>query len=572
MNPRSHTIAALLALSMLPVMATSDSQTQNTEPSSSSSYKISVGANLVLVPVVVTDKHGQHVSGLKAEDFEIQEDGKAQKISAFEEITAETTPASRPVVAANSFTNQVMAAHPKKLEIILLDLLNTPLSGQAEARRGLIEFLSRSADADTLVALLVLHRGGVSMIHNFTTDPSVLVAAIQQVRAPVASRNTPVLNTHGGDVDAEARQLRTILMGQQMAATMGAHPTPGAMVALQREDEALLDATQQDNEALLTLQCMEQIARHFAGVPGRKSLFWASTGFRFSIATLAGEGSRGATPDDWQRAMHMLQDANIAVYPVDLAGVGLKGEGDASLHGQANVSVGSIETARLNDPTMAKHLTMDTMAGMTGGRAFYNFNDSSESFRRAREDSAEYYMLGYYTKDTGKNGWRKLHVRVLSPGSQARARSGFFFMTSAVHDPESLWQTEEISALTSALESTSITINGQWNEIEPVGDQRKAHFVLSIPPGGILIDTDHENQINVDFRIVAWNSEGKKAAQIGQRMQSKLPAADMKSIEEHGIDYESVLTLPPGDYDVHIVVRDNLRGKLGSVVTHLKLE
>ena len=28
----------------------------------------------------------------------------------------------------------------------------------------------------------------------------------------------------------------------------------------------------------------------------------------------------------------------------------------------------------------------------------------------------------------------------------------------------------------------------------------------------------------------------------------------------------------PEDYDVHIVVRDNLKGNLGSVVTHLTLE
>jgi len=33
-----------------------------------------------------------------------------------------------------------------------------------------------------------------------------------------------------------------------------------------------------------------------------------------------------------------------------------------------------------------------------------------------------------------------------------------------------------------------------------------------------------------------------------------------------------VLTLPPNTYTVHFVVRDNLRGTLGSVVTPLKVE
>src|SRR5258708_718530 len=47
---------------------------------------------LVQVPVVVTDKSGQHIHNLKKEDFEISENGKEQKVGAFEEINASTSP------------------------------------------------------------------------------------------------------------------------------------------------------------------------------------------------------------------------------------------------------------------------------------------------------------------------------------------------------------------------------------------------------------------------------------------------------------------------------------------------
>lgn len=195
MNKR-FCIAAVSALFFLVAANPPRAQDQGGRQANNSSYKLSVGANMVLVPVVVTDKHGQHVSGLKAEDFEVQEEGKTQKIAAFDEVIAETAAVPLVALLPNSFSNRVIAKNPKKLEILLLDLLNTPLSGRAEARRGLIEFLSKSADPDTLVALLVLRKGGVRMIHNFTTDPSVLVAAIQQVQAPVASRDNPTLNTN----------------------------------------------------------------------------------------------------------------------------------------------------------------------------------------------------------------------------------------------------------------------------------------------------------------------------------------------------------------------------------------
>jgi VWFA-related protein len=556
-----------------------DKSAEQPSAKENSPFKLSVSSNIVLVPVVVSDKHGQHVAGLKAEDFEIREEGQAQKISAFEEVTADAAAIPHATVAPNSFTNQVTALRPKKLEIILLDLLNTPLSGRAEARRGLTEFLSKSADQDTLVALLVLGSSGVRIIHNFTSDSAVLVRAIRKVQAPASSRDAPALQTDGGDVDAEARQLGFILDGEAtLAATHigNAHIDRGVAAALARlrADEATSDANYQDQAALTTLVGMQQVARYFAAVPGRKSLFWASTGFRFSTGGLAREGLRGAAPDDWQRTMRMLQDANIAVYPVDLGGVGLQDEGDITAHGEIprNGGLDMLAAGKSPDITSAKHLTMDTLASMTGGRAYYNGNYTDEFFRHARQDSAAYYMLAYYAKDTGKNGWRKLSVRVHHDGaSSVRARSGFYF-NNAGPDPEATRQKDEFLALTSALESTSLPINGQWKQVETAGDQRKVHFALLVPPGVVQVDTEHENHVNLDFLVLAWNTEGKEVAKIGQRLDSKLTTTDVSQIKTHGMDYDNALTLPPGEYDIHFVVRDNLQGRLGSVATHLKVE
>jgi Ca-activated chloride channel family protein len=47
--------------------------------------KIAVTADLVLLPVKVTDAHGKFVSGLKLENFHVFEDGQLQKLTVFEE-------------------------------------------------------------------------------------------------------------------------------------------------------------------------------------------------------------------------------------------------------------------------------------------------------------------------------------------------------------------------------------------------------------------------------------------------------------------------------------------------------
>lgn len=562
--------AAIATLCLAPCIGLTGQEKAAEQPQAQpkAPYTFSVGANMVLVPVVVSDKHGQHVTGLAASDFDVREDGKEQTITGFEEINAEKTVVQRVVVAPNSFTNQVAAARPKKLEIILLDLLNTPESGRAEARRGLVQFLSQSTEPDTLLALLVLRADGVQIIHNFTSDPSVLVAAIKKAQAPVAALDTPVLNTNGGDVDAEAHQIRAILLGREAAASGGV-ATMGKLKAMEHGMEALTDKSKEDADGLLTLIAMQQIARYFGAIPGRKSLIWASTGFRLSSGSMEGEATRGTTLDDWQRATRLLQDANIAVYPVDVGG--LRTPSVMEAHGAVPVAGDVIASGVAADPGTGKHQTMDHLASMTGGQAFYNLNNSDEFFRRASQDSAQYYMLAYYTKNTATPGWRKLSVRMHRDGLRLRTRSGYFF-TNASRDPESTRQADEFRALTSALESTSLPINGVWKQSEVAGQQRKVPFTLTLPPGAILIDREHQNRISIDFLIFAWNSEGKESAKIGQRLERPLSSDEINQLQTRGLTYDNAVTLSPGKYEVHFVVRDNLKGNLGSVVTQLTVE
>ena len=47
------------------------------------SVTIRAQTRLVLVDVVVTDKKGQPITGLRAEDFTVEENGKKQKIATF---------------------------------------------------------------------------------------------------------------------------------------------------------------------------------------------------------------------------------------------------------------------------------------------------------------------------------------------------------------------------------------------------------------------------------------------------------------------------------------------------------
>jgi hypothetical protein len=81
----------------------------------------------VLVDVVVTDKAGKAVTGLKVSDFQLTENGTSQDVRIFEEhspsLTA--TPTPRPSLGPNQFTNFPVDPPTNSVNLLLFDMLNT---------------------------------------------------------------------------------------------------------------------------------------------------------------------------------------------------------------------------------------------------------------------------------------------------------------------------------------------------------------------------------------------------------------------------------------------------------------
>src|SRR5882762_3880322 len=63
-------------------------------PAQSRDDTVKITTNLVQIDAAVTDKKGRAVTDLQAEDFEVYEDGRLQKITNFSFISLESTPQS----------------------------------------------------------------------------------------------------------------------------------------------------------------------------------------------------------------------------------------------------------------------------------------------------------------------------------------------------------------------------------------------------------------------------------------------------------------------------------------------
>jgi VWFA-related protein len=519
--------------------------------------KFTSRAELVLVPVVVKDKSGRPVTGLSADDFTVLENGQPQKISSFEEVKPSAARVQRPSLAPGEYSNIVASAgSPRRLTIIALDLVNTPFVDQVRAREQLIKYLAEQVDANNLTALVIINRKGVTLIQDFSADPRVLVASLQTVKGQLhLTEATTLASARTDEIIAQAAADAGLTSRLMEFATGGDFGSYRQAMAIET-----------------TLEAFQHIAQAFSAVPGRKSLLWATGSFPFTINDATGFLGGSEAYALYERTMQSLTSANIAVYPVDVRGLMAVGLPDSSVPATslgAQLPAGGIAiAAREHANTIT---TLETFADMTGGKAFYNRNDLSTSFKEASDDSAAYYMLGYYLNKTNtKSGWRKLKVRVAREDVHVRARAGFFFDQSSV-DPSLTRELDLAVAIQSPLDYTAVPMTVRWTQVEGKGGKKKVGFEIVLPADAATIDAGDGNRVSLEFIAQAKTGKGDSAGNFGQTFQAKLGAQQAEQIRSSGVTYHNAIEVSPGDYGVRFVVRDNVSGRMGSVLVPLSL-
>lgn len=155
---------------------------------------IRVSTRMVLVDVVVRDKRGNPVSGLKPDDFVIEEDGKKQKIATFLAPSTGSTATAPPTLAAGLYTNRPDFRSPGGAPIVIvLDAANALFRDQAYARLQMLKFVAQQSSASNRIAVFTL-TDGLQLLQDFTTDPRVLQDALQHYR-PQEQTMAPACST-----------------------------------------------------------------------------------------------------------------------------------------------------------------------------------------------------------------------------------------------------------------------------------------------------------------------------------------------------------------------------------------
>lgn len=489
-------------------------------PSARNAQVIRVGVDLVQVDATVTDRAGRHVSDLGADDFEILQDGRPQRISTFTYVSGAAGPpaGTRPPPSPALPTPPPAADRVRRTIAIVVDDLGLSFESTARIRQVLRQFLDRQMQRGDLVAILRTGAGS-GALQQFTTDRRILEAAVERIRWNMMARVSPFL-----------------------AAT--------------KADEQL-DAFRNELFSTGTLGAIRYIVRGIAGLPGRKSVVVLSDGFRLTDA----HGDFGRVMDSLRALVDAANRAGVVIYSVDARGLMVTGPSAADP---------SPETAEARgEEIRATQDGLGYLADETGGVFIRNRNDLGAGVVRALEDQQGYYLLGYVPgRSTFESSTRfhRLTVRVKRPGLRVRSRKGFFGRpdtAGAAQTPANPMVAAVMSPFAGG--EVRLRLSSFFGHHQKTGSYMLSVMHIDTNDLTFTAGSDGTRSGEIETLAVTFDEQGRVAGQDGRSISFRLePAAYARALEAGFVYRIHVPLKRPGPYQLRIALRDSATGRIGS--------
>lgn len=445
---------------------------------------IRVNVRQVLVPVIVTDKKGHSVGGLRPSDFQIAEDGVAQEIVAFtREVAQRGSLTSASLGSARSAPNAtggpaIATAAPKHIWIICLDALHTSSADFVRARDaidkslGSIDHIGGPSAGDQFVLLSIGRQ--LHVLQPATNDPSLIRAKVNGkafTSLPIESNSVQLATAVN-----EVRRQMDIYCTKCPCGRGASNRQSTCALEVQRIKQGLDARSEQfreyDNGFFAQFN---SVIAELAKLDGRRSLILISDGFtlmpgRELLATAGAylPNSPYFTPDPavnmqsaLDRSLRIAAAENIMVSVIDSRGNYTPGARQGGLLDASHAAPGStgrqevlsrgtgntMRGGTLLEEADSKWSSVEydngsalsQLAAATGGVYFHDSNDLQKGLREALDDSRETYVLAYVPKNLAQDGkFREITVKVnperaKSEAVMVRAKAGYWAENAAGH-------------------------------------------------------------------------------------------------------------------------------------------
>jgi len=537
----------MFVLALLPVIAFAGTQAQSESKSSGSRYTVKVDSKLVLRTVTVKDRSGRPIEGLTERDFIVTEDGVPQSVSICKFQKLDDTPLS-PITVQSILNDEdapvsIIGAkqmatdrsrriqyQDRRLLVLYFDMMNTSEADLYRAFDSGRNFIQSRMTASDLAAVMIFYRNVVRVFVDFTDDREELDRAIQ--------------------VLIKETEEEGYLDSPDTAAAFG-----------QNSDEFNLFNTDRQ------LSALQNAVKILGRLNEQKSLIYFSSGLR----------TNGMDNQAQLRAtINAAVRANVRFYPVDARGLVAQAPlGDAT---QASIGgIGMLTGATAINRMASFQQSQDTLyalASNTGGKAMLDYNDLSDGIVNAQKAQSSYYIIGYYTSNSEKDGkFRRIEIS-LADGRSADLdfREGYYaekeFSEFTGADKER--QLEEALMLEDPITDITIVLEVNWFKLNSA-----EYFIpvaLKIPGRELILAKETgSNRTVIDFIGEIRDDYGTVYTNLRDKVSFKLQDATADRLFESPIQYDCGFTLLPGKYIIKVLARNAETGRIGTFQSSFRI-
>jgi VWFA-related protein len=487
-------------------------------------------SNLVQVSVVARNSGGQAVGTLKAEDFEVFDNGKPETISRFSVEKFDTSDASDKRTIGQGGASQITAAPlADRYVAMLLDDVSLSVVDLVEGRNAALHYLD-TLRPDERVA--VYSASGKTSL-DFTGDR-------EKVRKTLESINSVDTNSHYrlGDPRNALLSCRVTYYTLDMVLYQNNENIPGCKGSPAEMWYIMQNWGEEDETAYF--RALKDMVAKMSVLPGWRSILLLSPGIYVPARY------RQQFKDVLAGAIH----AQVVISAVDPRGV----IAPDAYTAEKRLAPGGVPI--VFDEQQGGDFLGEITSG-TGG--IYNHDNDLDGGVQRAESIPEYvYLLAFTPSDVRFDGKRhELKVALKNPrGLTLQARSGYFADTYSA-DPADDARREIEEAFFSSKELNDVPVRLRTKFFKD-GDMATLTVTTNVDASKLTFrKEDGRNLDNLTMVLGLFDQNGNFISAIQKDLEMQLKDATLHAWIQSGIPAATDFKVAPGRYLVRVVVRDS---------------
>lgn len=534
---------------------------------------LKVPVDVVVVNTTVTNKQGNPVGDLTANDFKVYEDGKPQPIHTF---ALESYKATKPLNAAGLKPMDAAAAaeapnhtQPRLISIVVDDVTSPASDYYRSMTKAAERFVERELGPGDQVALLA---GSGRFQYPFSNDRQLLLERIRTLSGSLNLGAVP-RSTCPTLTDLQAQRIamsRSDVLGQQSLDVareesldcLGIRGQPGAEEIAENHSRSAATVQLHETEyrSRTLLQTLRQHVRSLKHFEAGKNVILFSNGFVF------------------QELVYELQDivdqalrAGVVLYTMDLRGLytGVPQAGDI-VHTPTNMM--REKRFFMEEDMSSKEGPLNQLAHDTGGIYYHNSNDLYAGLQEITNRQAYYYVLTYASPSAKADGrYHRIKLEVSRPGLELSYRNGYYAPKEELTF-ERRRKEDILEALKAPGDVNEIPISLSYNYYQLNDERYEVAFVTQVDIHRMQFLEEESRRRNlISLVLVAFDEADRYVDGLVKTVDFNLTPSSYSELISRGLASKVNFQLPPGRYKIKAVVRESTQSKMGALTKPIEI-